>query len=78
MGPIRIDSFSKQVGGQHYQNDIQPWDIISAWKLDSWRGNVIKYILRAPHKNGREDLEKAMHYLEFLIENYDEVINDVR
>ena len=45
----------KQVGGTHYKKEMQPWDIISAWKLDYWRGNVIKYVLRAPYKNGRED-----------------------
>jgi hypothetical protein len=31
-------------------------------------GNAIKYICRHPHKNGREDLEKAMHYIEMIIE----------
>jgi hypothetical protein len=52
---------------------MQPWDIIQAWELDFWRGNVVKYILRAPYKNGKEDFEKAKHYLEYLIENYDEL-----
>ena len=63
---------AKQVGGSHYcDKEIQPWDIIQCWGLGFWRGNVIKYILRSPDKNGKEDLEKAKHYLEFLIENYD-------
>lgn len=73
-----MGTMDKQVGGDHYKKAMQPWNIISAWKLDYWRGNVIKYVLRAPYKNGREDIEKAIHYLEYVLENYDEVINDVR
>lgn len=68
------DVMLKQVSGNHYQQGtIQPWEIISDWKLDFWTGNVIKYLLRFPYKNGKEDLEKAMHYLEYLINNYDDV-----
>jgi len=57
-----------QVAGTHYQKAIQPWDIISEWKLDFWEGNVVKYILRWKHKDGLQDLKKAKHYLEYLIE----------
>lgn len=64
---------TKQVAGSHYQRDIQPWDIIQCWGLGFWRGNVVKYVLRSPEKSGKEDLEKAKHYLEFLIENYDDL-----
>lgn len=58
----------RQIGGNFYKKTIQPWDIIETWGLDFWRGNVIKYILRAPEKNGVEDLKKAKHYLDYLIE----------
>jgi len=44
-----------------------------AWGLDPWSCNVIKYVQRHRKKNGKEDLEKAKHYLEFMIENYDAV-----
>ena len=65
---------SEQVGGDHYQKAaLQPWDIFLAWGLDPWAANVVKYILRFPHKNGLEDLKKAKHYVDFLIEHYDEV-----
>ena len=64
-------SQAKQVGGSHYLKAIQPWDIIRAWGLGFHRGNIIKYVLRAPGKNGKEDLEKAKHYLDYLIANYD-------
>jgi hypothetical protein len=63
-----------QVGGDHYQKAaLQPWDIFLAWGLDPWTSNVLKYCLRYPYKNGKEDLLKARHYLDYLIENYDEV-----
>lgn len=59
---------STQVGGKHYQRAIQPWDIISEWELDYWEGNVLKYLLRWKHKDGVQDLQKAKHYLEYIIE----------
>jgi len=63
-----------QVGGDHYRkSSLQPWDIFLDWGLDPWAANVVKYILRFPHKNGLEDLEKARHYVDFLISNYDQV-----
>lgn len=66
---------AKQVGGDHYkQTTLQPWDVISAWSLDPWLANVVKYVQRHQRKNGREDLLKAVHYLEYVIENYDTVI----
>jgi hypothetical protein len=58
----------KQVAGTHYQKAIQPWDIISEWELDFWEGNVLKYLLRWKFKDGVQDLQKAKHYLEYLIE----------
>jgi hypothetical protein len=63
----------RQVGGDHYFNPIQPWDIIRAWELNYWEGNIVKYVLRHKGKNKVEDLEKARHYLDYLIENYDEL-----
>ena len=59
---------SRQVGGSHYQtNRIQPWDIIEAYDLNFFEGNAIKYILRRKG-NRLEDLQKAAHYLEKMIE----------
>ena len=66
----------QQIGGSHYhQGTIQPWDIIKEWRLDFWEGNVIKYMLRWKHKDGLQDLKKAKHYLEYLIEknSYDAI-----
>lgn len=64
---------AKQVGGDHYLKAIQPWDIIRAWDLNYWEGNIVKYILRHQYKNKLEDIEKAIHYLEFIRDNYEEL-----
>ena len=70
----KYSSQAKQVGGDHYkQTTLQPWDVVSAWGLDPWSANVVKYIQRFHRKNGKEDLQKAVHYLEYLIDNYDTI-----
>lgn len=63
-----------QVGGDHYASKaIQPWDAMEAWMTRPeftgflW-GNVLKYAARWPEKGGVQDLHKARHYLEKLIE----------
>jgi hypothetical protein len=62
-------SLNKQVGGSHYKNMvIQPVEFIEKNNLGFCVGNVIKYICRYKNKNGIEDLKKAKHYLEILID----------
>ena len=58
----------KQVGGNHYLMPIEPVDYIMKNGLDYLHGNVIKYISRHRFKNGKEDLLKAIHYIEMIIE----------
>lgn len=60
-----------QIGGKHYQMSIQPIDYILENKLGFCEGNVIKYISRHREKNGKEDLLKAKHYIDFLIDEYE-------
>lgn len=58
-----------QVGGEHYKkNAIQPWDYIVSNELGYLEGNIVKYVSRWKDKGGRQDLEKARHYLDKLIE----------
>ena len=58
-----------QVGGNHYKNmKIQPIDYIQANDLGFCAGNVVKYVSRYQSKNGVEDLRKARHYIDLLIE----------
>jgi len=59
----------QQVGGAHYAvKAIQPWDYIIANDLGYLEGNVVKYVSRWKDKGGIEDLKKAQHYLQKLIE----------
>ncbi len=63
-----------QIGGDHYRSKtIQPWDVMEDWMSREafagfLQGNVIKYLCRYRDKNGVEDLKKARHYLDKLIE----------
>jgi len=65
---------SRQVGGDHYRKlAIQPWDAMQEWMSPErfagfLQGNIIKYIARYQDKGGVQDLEKARHYLDRLIE----------
>jgi len=65
---------SRQVGGDHYtRQDIQPWEYMQAvMTKDQFEGfilgNIIKYISRYQEKGGKEDLQKASHYLDKLLE----------
>jgi hypothetical protein len=47
---------------------IQPIDYIWANNLNFLEGNVVKYVTRHKAKNGKEDLEKALYYLQMLID----------
>jgi hypothetical protein len=59
----------KQVGGNHYQAlAIQPAEFIHKNGIGFLAGNVIKYVCRYKQKGGIQDLEKAKHYVELLIE----------
>jgi len=58
----------KQVGGNHYLLNIEPWDYIIANQLGYLEGNVIKYVSRHKKKGGRADILKAIHYLEKILE----------
>lgn len=57
-----------QHGGTHYQQPIQPWDFIAANGIGFFEGNAIKYLSRWREKGGVDDLRKAAHYIEKLIE----------
>lgn len=58
-----------QVAGTHYKSQaIQPWDYIIANEIPYMEGNVIKYVSRWRDKGGVDDLRKAQHYLQKLIE----------
>lgn len=67
----------RQVGGNHYCDMvIQPIKYIIANGIPYAEGNVIKYISRWRKKGGIEDLHKAKHYIDLLIEQEQERLNE--
>lgn len=70
--PVTADA--RQVGGSHYKDmGVQPWDAMQSWMsqeefVGMLRGNAIKYVARCNAKGGVEDIKKARHYLDKLIE----------
>lgn len=64
-------AWDKQEGGSHYKNlKIQPMQYALDNKLDYAQANVVKYVTRHASKNGKEDLLKAIHNIELMIEYY--------
>lgn len=67
--PESTSALDKQVSGNHYKDcGIQPIEYIHANGLSYFQGNVVKYVTRYKDKAGKADLEKAIHYLELMIE----------
>lgn len=63
-----------QQGGDHYKKmAIQPIEFILKNELGFVEGNIIKYVCRYKDKNGLDDLKKARHYIDILIESYEPI-----
>lgn len=66
---MNMKASDRQEGGSHYKTfAIQPVEFIHKNGIPFIEGNIIKYILRHKQKNGLEDLNKAKHYIDLLIE----------
>jgi hypothetical protein len=66
-----MSALDTQEGGSHYKDMlIQPVEFIVKNNLAFLESNVIKYVCRHRNKNGIEDLNKAIHYLELAKELY--------
>ena len=64
-----MKSLKKQIGGDHYKKMvIQPAEFINKNNLLFAEGNAIKYICRHQFKGKEEDVKKAIHYLEMILE----------
>ena len=59
----------RQVGGGHYKATIQHWDFVISNGLGYLEGQITKYVTRWDKKNGLQDLYKARHFLDKLIES---------
>lgn len=66
-GPQRASE--RQVGGGHYQKyAIQPMEFLIANEVPYAEASAMLYVLRHEDKNGLEDLEKAKHTIDLIIE----------
>jgi hypothetical protein len=64
-----VNPYDTQVGGSHYTKYvIQPSKFVIENKLLYPEGCAIKYIIRHQDKNGKEDLLKAIHFIQMIIE----------
>ncbi len=65
-----MKSLENQIGGTHYQGlSIQPIEFIMANQIPYPEACAIKYLCRWRKKNGIQDLQKAKHYIDFLIDH---------
>ena len=63
------EALKTQVGGDHYRAlRIQPVEYIWGNNIPFIEGSVIKYVTRWRSKNGIEDLKKARHFIDLLID----------
>ena len=61
--------WKKQIGGNHYKKyKLQPSQFVTENKLLYPEGCVIKYVIRHQDKGGKQDLEKAKHMIDMIIE----------
>ena len=69
-----MSAYKKQIGGKHYlKYKIQPSEFVVENKLLYPEGCVIKYVIRHQDKGGKQDLEKAKHMIDMIIErDYEE------
>lgn len=59
----------RQVGGSHYQKGkVQHWDLVALTRTSYLEGNATKYLSRWREKNGLQDLQKALHYVDKILE----------
>jgi hypothetical protein len=62
-------ALERQAGGTHYKDlAIQPVEYCVRNGLGMCESNVVKYVTRHAHKGGKEDIHKAIHMLELLLE----------
>lgn len=59
----------RQVGGAHYGlTTVQHWDVVEQLGVGYLEGCATKYVLRHRTKGGITDIDKAIHYVEKLLE----------
>ena len=65
----REEASARQVAGSHYKKyAIQPAEYCAKNKIGFLPGTAIKYVTRYKDKGGAEDIRKAIHILELILE----------
>lgn len=68
-----MSAYTKQIGGDHYQRyAVQPFEFFDRWKVPWGEAYSMKYIMRHRWKNGEQDLQKAFHCLDLIIDKHQE------
>ena len=61
--------YKKQICGSHYRNMVvQPSELVNKNRLLFAEASAIKYICRHAAKGKEQDIHKAIHYLEMILE----------
>jgi len=64
-----MSALDTQIGGTHYKKfAIEPIEFIHKNGIGFCEGNAIKYLVRWREKGGKQDLLKAKHYIDLLLE----------
>lgn len=64
-----MKAIETQIGGGHYKNmKMQPVELFALTRCTAFQANIWKYVTRYKHKNGKEDIKKAMHYAQLALE----------
>jgi hypothetical protein len=70
-----MSALDTQIGGTHYKKfAIEPIEFIHKNGIGFCEGNAIKYLVRWREKGGKQDLLKAKHYIDLLLEMENESI----
>jgi hypothetical protein len=68
MKKLTTNPNQRQVGGDHYKSKMQHWDFVIENDMPYMEAQIFKYVLRWRTKGGLQDLRKAQHFLEKLLE----------
>lgn len=64
-----MSALKRQEAGDHYKTmPIQPVEFCQRNNLNYCESSVVKYVCRHRRKNKAEDIRKAIHFLELLLE----------
>ena len=67
--PLKQKAIDSQIGGSHYKKyKIQPAEFCHKNNIPYLEATAIKYLCRWRDKGGVQDLEKAKHFIDLLIE----------